>query len=157
GIDSIALLQIRQVLEEEFRVTLELQELLDGGMTPRLLAKRLEQPGPSRPGRRRHRPEFSPVDVREPASKAALPPPPPPAALVEEVSRELSSSKALTQRYRSRLANNRAVAGLRPGWQELTFPIIADRAEGAHFWDADGRRHVDVCMGFGVHLFGHGP
>ena len=35
-------------------------------------------------------------------------------------------------------------------------PVFVRRAEGAHVWDADGRRYADVCCGFGALLFGHG-
>ena len=35
-------------------------------------------------------------------------------------------------------------------------PLFIRRAEKAHVWDADGRRYVDLCCGFGALLFGHG-
>ena len=35
-------------------------------------------------------------------------------------------------------------------------PVFIRRAEGAHVWDADGRRYTDMCCGFGALLFGHG-
>lgn len=35
-------------------------------------------------------------------------------------------------------------------------PVFVRRAEGAHVWDADGRRYTDMCCGFGALLFGHG-
>ena len=36
------------------------------------------------------------------------------------------------------------------------FPLYADRAEGAHVTDVDGRDYVDFCMGDTASLFGHG-
>ena len=35
-------------------------------------------------------------------------------------------------------------------------PLFIKRAEKAHMWDADGRRYLDMCCGFGALLFGHG-
>ena len=35
-------------------------------------------------------------------------------------------------------------------------PIYFERAEGAFAWDADGRRHLDLLMGNGAVLLGHG-
>jgi glutamate-1-semialdehyde aminotransferase/acyl carrier protein len=69
----------------------------------------------------------------------------------------LSASKALAQAYRSPLSDNRVSAGFRPLLKELVYPVAAIRAEGAHVVDIDGNRYVDFTMGFGVHLFGHGP
>ncbi len=39
----------------------------------------------------------------------------------------------------------------------VRFPLVAERSDGAYVWDVDGHRHVDLCNGFGVHLFGHRP
>ena len=35
------------------------------------------------------------------------------------------------------------------------FPIYVERAEGAHKWDVDGNRYVDLLAGFGVAALGH--
>ena len=40
--------------------------------------------------------------------------------------------------------------------QELFYPIAASRSKGSRIWDVDGNEYVDLTMGFGVHLFGHG-
>jgi glutamate-1-semialdehyde 2,1-aminomutase len=37
------------------------------------------------------------------------------------------------------------------------FPPFADRGEGAHLWDIDDNRYVDVNMAFGPLLLGHRP
>ncbi|MFN3590789.1 MAG: aminotransferase class III-fold pyridoxal phosphate-dependent enzyme [Thermaurantiacus sp.] len=36
------------------------------------------------------------------------------------------------------------------------FPQFLVRAEGAHVWDADGSRYLDLMCAFGPNLFGHG-
>ncbi len=35
-------------------------------------------------------------------------------------------------------------------------PIVIDRAEGIHFWDADGKRYIDFCAGLLCINIGHG-
>ncbi|MET7245175.1 amino acid adenylation domain-containing protein [Methylobacterium sp. EM32] len=67
------------------------------------------------------------------------------------------ASKDHTARHRGVYANPRAVIGFRPEWKELTYPLHVERAAGAHVWDLDGHRYVDITMGFGVTLFGHNP
>ena len=42
----------------------------------------------------------------------------------------------------------------RAGWSP-SYPTIFDRAEGAHAWDASGRRYVDWLMGKGPVILGH--
>ncbi|MFJ4374203.1 aminotransferase class III-fold pyridoxal phosphate-dependent enzyme [Pseudomonas japonica] len=79
------------------------------------------------------------------------------ASYTETYSEKHRSSKAKTDRYRPVLADNRASAGFRPGTKEILFPLLADRTDGAHLWDVDGNRFIDITMGFGVHLLGHGP
>jgi glutamate-1-semialdehyde 2,1-aminomutase len=36
-------------------------------------------------------------------------------------------------------------------------PVFVDRAEGAHFWDADGNAFVDFCLGDTGGMAGHAP
>ena len=36
-------------------------------------------------------------------------------------------------------------------------PLVVDRAEGPHIWDADGNRLVDLNMAYGPLIFGHRP
>ncbi|SDH56393.1 aminotransferase class III-fold pyridoxal phosphate-dependent enzyme [Variovorax sp. OV700] len=78
-------------------------------------------------------------------------------SFIDAFSLKHRTSKERTQDARKVLADNRASAGFRPHTKELLFPILAERAEGAHLWDVDGNRFVDITMGFGVHLFGHNP
>ena len=68
-----------------------------------------------------------------------------------------ATSKTRTAEDRPVLANPRSVIGFRPDWKELTYPLHVDRAAGAHVWDLDGHRYVDITMGFGATLLGHNP
>lgn len=66
-------------------------------------------------------------------------------------------SREHTQEYRYQLANNRHVAGFKPEYKNILYPIIAKDAKGAKLWDIDGNEYVDIAMGFGVYLLGHKP
>lgn len=37
------------------------------------------------------------------------------------------------------------------------WPVFVERAKGAHFWDVDGRDHVDLCLGDTGAMAGHAP
>jgi glutamate-1-semialdehyde aminotransferase len=67
------------------------------------------------------------------------------------------TSKKFAQEHRQRLADSRASAGIRPSTKEMVYRIFADKADGAHIYDIDGNRYVDISMGFGVLLCGHFP
>jgi iturin family lipopeptide synthetase A len=77
--------------------------------------------------------------------------------LIERYTRRTQGSKALAQRYRRVLADNRASAGFRYSTKEMLYPIVANRSEGSRIWDVDGNEYIDITMGFGVYLFGHNP
>ena len=77
--------------------------------------------------------------------------------LIEVTEARTASSKSLTERGRSRFADPRAVAGFRPQWKEMVYPIITDRARGSRLWDIDGNEYIDIVNGFGCILFGHSP
>src|SRR5207249_2529729 len=36
-----------------------------------------------------------------------------------------------------------------------SWPIVWDRAQGVHVWDATGKRHLDLTAAFGVAAAGH--
>ncbi len=78
-------------------------------------------------------------------------------ALVARYTARTPKSKAFTQQHRARFADPRAIAGFRPFWKEMVYPIVAQRSKGARIWDIDGNEYVDVTMGFGTNLFGHSP
>jgi amino acid adenylation domain-containing protein len=66
-------------------------------------------------------------------------------------------SKSITEQGRARFADPRAVAGFRPQWKEMVYPLITDRAQGSRLWDVDGNEYIDIVNGFGCILFGHSP
>lgn len=67
------------------------------------------------------------------------------------------TSKSMTQASRARLADPRAVAGFRPQWKEMVYPLITDRARGSKIWDVDGNEYIDIVNGYGCIMFGHSP
>jgi len=78
-------------------------------------------------------------------------------ALIGRYNKKTPGSKAIAQRYRPVLADNRASAGFRFSTKEMLYPIIGQSSEGSRLWDIDGNEYVDIAMGFGVNLFGHRP
>ncbi|GAA2632256.1 hypothetical protein GCM10010399_75700 [Dactylosporangium fulvum] len=40
--------------------------------------------------------------------------------------------------------------------KETRYPVVVERSRGARVWDVDGNEYIDLTMGFGVNLFGHG-
>jgi acyl transferase domain-containing protein len=78
-------------------------------------------------------------------------------ALVARYTARTRQSKELVQTARGTHADSRTALNYRQVWKELVYPIVGERARGAHLWDVDGNEYVDVTMGFGVNLFGHAP
>jgi glutamate-1-semialdehyde aminotransferase len=58
---------------------------------------------------------------------------------------------------RKQRVDTRTARLLRPELRDVIYPIVGDRAEGAHVWDIDGNCYVDITMGIGVLLCGHSP
>ncbi|EXJ16201.1 hybrid non-ribosomal peptide synthetase/type I polyketide synthase [Imhoffiella purpurea] len=79
------------------------------------------------------------------------------ARLARDWNTRSAGSKAGAERARKRVANSRAVFGFAPDYKEVTYPLMASRAQGSQVWDLDGNAYIDVTMGFGVYLFGHNP
>ncbi|WP_127901933.1 non-ribosomal peptide synthetase/type I polyketide synthase [Solirhodobacter olei] len=79
------------------------------------------------------------------------------ADLARRYSTRHAKSKAHTAEFRPTHADPRTASGFHPDWKELVFPIVAERSKGAHIWDLDGNRFVDVVNGFGQTAFGHSP
>ncbi|MGX1880796.1 MupA/Atu3671 family FMN-dependent luciferase-like monooxygenase [Streptomyces sp. NPDC055287] len=79
------------------------------------------------------------------------------AELVRRVTERTRGSKELAQRYRSVLADSRAVVGFRRATKEMLYPIAARSAHGARLTDIDGNEYTDITMGFGALLLGHEP
>jgi len=77
--------------------------------------------------------------------------------LVERVSRLSPASKTAASQGRQHLAESRPWGVFRASLKEALFPIVSEGGNGAHFFDSEGNRFTDYCLGFGVHLFGHSP
>ena len=78
-------------------------------------------------------------------------------ALIDRYQGKTPGSKHQTQEGRSRLADPRAVAGFRPGWKEMVYPLVTERARGSRIWDVDGNEYIDIVNGYGCIMFGHSP
>ena len=78
-------------------------------------------------------------------------------ALIDLYTSRTAKSKAMTQQYRSVLADPRVVSGFRSQWKEMVYPITTVRSEGSKLWDVDGNEYIDVVNGFGPIMLGHRP
>ncbi|TWF40663.1 amino acid adenylation domain-containing protein [Chitinophaga polysaccharea] len=76
---------------------------------------------------------------------------------IEKYTTKTKTSKALTEKYRPVLADNRVSAGFRFATKEMVYPIVAASSQGSKMTDVDGNEYVDLTMGFGVNLLGHRP
>ncbi|WP_153557023.1 aminotransferase class III-fold pyridoxal phosphate-dependent enzyme [Roseimaritima sediminicola] len=77
--------------------------------------------------------------------------------LTERFTRRTAGSRQHAQQHRDHFADPRGVAGYRRIWKSMVYQIVVERSQGAHLWDIDGNRYVDIAMGFGVNLFGQSP
>ena len=77
--------------------------------------------------------------------------------LIERCTKRTAKSKAMTQRYRSKLADPRVVSGFRAQWKEMVYPILTVRSQGSRLWDLDGNEYIDILNGFGPIMLGHRP
>jgi amino acid adenylation domain-containing protein len=77
--------------------------------------------------------------------------------LIAKYEKRTPGSKRLTAAARPRLADPRAVAGFRPQWKEMVYPLVTDRAKGSRIWDVDGNEYIDIVNGYGCIMFGHSP
>jgi iturin family lipopeptide synthetase A len=77
-------------------------------------------------------------------------------AFIDRYTKQTQKSKQRSQISRPFLSDSRAVAGFRLGIKEMLYPIVGTRYQGCRFWDLDGNEYIDLAMGFGTHLFGHG-
>jgi glutamate-1-semialdehyde aminotransferase/malonyl CoA-acyl carrier protein transacylase/acyl carrier protein len=77
--------------------------------------------------------------------------------LIAKYAAKTPGSKRLTQQGRAQLADPRAVAGFRPQWKEMVYPLITERALGSRLWDVDGNEYIDIVNGYGCIMFGHSP
>jgi len=77
-------------------------------------------------------------------------------ALIVRYTKRTQKSKQRVQAYRPVLADRRSSLRFRFEIKEMLYPIVGERSFRSKFWDVDGNEYVDLAMGFGVHLFGHG-
>jgi amino acid adenylation domain-containing protein len=68
-----------------------------------------------------------------------------------------AKSKAFSQRHRAGMADPRVVTGFNPLWKEIVYPLVVERSDGAHLWDIDGNRYIDLLNAFGANFFGYQP
>ena len=78
-------------------------------------------------------------------------------ALIAKYVERTPSSKRRTDAARKQLADPRAVAGFRPQWKEMVYPLIVEQARGSRLWDVDGNEYIDIVNGYGCIMFGHSP
>jgi amino acid adenylation domain-containing protein len=77
--------------------------------------------------------------------------------LIAKYEKKTPGSKCLTDKARRHLADPRAVAGFRPQWKEMVYPLVTERAKGSRIWDVDGNEYIDIVNGYGAIMFGHSP
>ena len=77
--------------------------------------------------------------------------------LIARYTHRTQKSKQHTQRHRRQLADPRTIAGFRPYWKEMVYPLVVERSLGSRMWDIDGVEYIDFSMGFGADLIGHSP
>ena len=78
-------------------------------------------------------------------------------SLVERYTKRTAKSKAMTEQYRSALADPRVVMGFRQQWKELVYPINTIHSKGSKLLDVDGNEYIDILNGFGPIMLGHRP
>ena len=78
-------------------------------------------------------------------------------AFIDKYVARTQGSKRFTATNRAHLADPRSVAGFRPIWKEMVYPIVVNRSSGSKLWDVDGNEYIDLTNGFGTILFGHNP
>lgn len=78
-------------------------------------------------------------------------------AFIKKYTAKTKTSRALTEKYRPVLADNRVSAGFKFATKQMVYPIVAASSLGSKMTDVDGNEYVDLTMGFGVNLLGHRP
>jgi len=77
--------------------------------------------------------------------------------LSTEYVQRVPTSQANVMRYQDRFVDQRRAFHLSKELKNLHFQLSYRSAEGAHVWDADGNRYVDISGDTGVNIFGHKP
>ncbi|MEV6028238.1 aminotransferase class III-fold pyridoxal phosphate-dependent enzyme [Streptomyces sp. NPDC052036] len=109
------------------------------------------QPGATGSGAaQRPAPAGAPPRELTPAQRAHLD------ELLDTYKKRTAGSLARAVDHRARRADTR-MRSVRPETRSVSYPVIGERAHGAHFWDIDGNEYIDIAMGVGVLLCGHDP
>ncbi|MDX3229589.1 non-ribosomal peptide synthetase/type I polyketide synthase [Streptomyces sp. ME19-01-6] len=175
GLDSLAMIEVAQVIRETYGVRLTVRQLMsdlptlnaissfvarhrqttDAAPTPQPTAPAAPavdadtEPAPFMP--------YRPITVDDaevdPEHRRQM------AEFVEAYCARTAGSKRLAAQHRPTLADNdnRVLSDFRMSIKEMLYPIAAERSRGARLWDVDGNEYIDVVMGYGVNLFGHSP
>ncbi|OLF11713.1 hypothetical protein BLA60_12385 [Actinophytocola xinjiangensis] len=171
GLDSLALIEAAQVIEEELGVRLTVRQLLTDLTTLADVAAYVDRrrsapaarPAPPAPAAAPRAEEDTaaskafvphrPITVVAEAAGPAL------REFVAAYTRRTAESKRLAGLHRPVLADNdnRVVSDFRMAIKEMVYPIAATSSKGARVVDVDGNEYVDVMMGYGSNLFGHSP
>jgi natural product biosynthesis luciferase-like monooxygenase protein/amino acid adenylation domain-containing protein len=160
GADSIVLVSAVRIFEDTYGLKLSIRQLFEELSTLDALAAHIAAHLPA------ERP-VSPLPAAAPKAPATEPLPVEIAgldarqrrhleALTARYTRRTQTSKELAAAGRPGLADSRAAANFRLSVKEMFYPIAGSRSQGGRLWDLDGNEYVDLTMGFGVHLFGHG-
>jgi glutamate-1-semialdehyde 2,1-aminomutase len=78
-------------------------------------------------------------------------------AFSDRYTKRTKTSKQITQKYRSVLADPRVSEWFDASAKEMCYLIAAQKAQGSKVWDLDGNEYIDIIMGFGSSLLGHNP
>ncbi|HYH08468.1 MAG TPA: amino acid adenylation domain-containing protein [Thermoanaerobaculia bacterium] len=179
GLDSLMLVRVRQSIERDFGIDIELRDFYERFDTPAKIAAHVQpasrralparsadvRPARSTGSRNNPRPDAGAPEIKglykkldtaahaeRPAHQRAHL-----ARLMAEYTTKTRGSKRQTAAARAHFANSRSIIGFRREWKEMIYPLTVARADGAKVWDVDGNEYVDVTMGFGALMFGHAP
>ncbi len=138
-LDSILVIRLLQFVEQFFNVSLSSQMLFNKYPTIAALADYIwAKRKPQRPPR---------------SERSAI------TRFVQQFQAKTTRSRQAARRLQQAVADMRSFPA-QTLYRELLpamYPLVASRAQGAHLWDLDDNHYIDLCLGFGVHLFGHNP
>jgi len=155
GADSIVLVQALRAFEDTYGLKLTIRQLFEELSTLDALAAHIDANlPPDTEAPPAHAPADAPPAVHAghltPRQRHHL------EELTARYTRRTRRSKEAAAAHRPVLADSRAASNFRLSVKEMFYPVTGARSLGARLWDIDGNEYVDLTMGFGVHLFGHG-
>ncbi len=75
---------------------------------------------------------------------------------IDRYNRKTAKSKAHAQDNRKVFADWINSLGFRRTLKEVIYPVVSDGSKGSKIRDIDGNEYIDLAIGYGVSLFGHG-